>query len=239
MRHGADHILKIPGSGNLVAKRTLLSGNTFYLTRWTDGKWRSAMLPDDPWLRVHPETREFLWTDECEREYPPSEFASYGPRPHAYKDVPYAVEPEIEEYVLALGLDALTPVKEIYIRRRYWWLANDPVRIERSFRLSAMPRYLFAWITKKPVQYSGLLMPAGGAEFYRQNLLRLIELVEAEPDSAAHRLLLADAYRSLGDFDHSADLLGDYAFDEDKSPIALTIRKLIDRRDRLVAEVSW
>lgn len=83
------------------------------------------MLPDAPWLRLHPETGEFFWTDECEEigEEPEWEDSNI------YRDVQYAEDPCVDDYRRALGLDvASTPDKQRYVLMRFWWAANDPVR---------------------------------------------------------------------------------------------------------------
>lgn len=83
------------------------------------------MLPDDPWLRLHPKTGELFWMDECEE---------VGVKPAwggsaTYPGVPFAREPGLDDYRRMLDEGgASTPEKQRYLLMRFWWAANDPVR---------------------------------------------------------------------------------------------------------------
>ena len=84
------------------------------------------MLPDDPWLRRQPATRELFWTDECEKV---AEEEPWGSEENGYAEVPFAKAPTAKNYLRALAAGiAATPEKEKYIRTRLWWACNDPVR---------------------------------------------------------------------------------------------------------------
>jgi hypothetical protein len=67
MTPGPTRILKTPLLGAIVKVSTICSGNTFGAQYWTDGKREAPMLPDEPWLRLQPETDELFWMDECEQ----------------------------------------------------------------------------------------------------------------------------------------------------------------------------
>ena len=126
MKPGPNHILRLPVSGTLVKIATINSGNTFGARYWTDGRREAPMLPDAPWLRRQPVTRELFWTDECEKI---AEEEPWGSAENEYEDVPFAAAPPARNYLRALasGL-AATPGKERYLRTRLWWVSNDPVR---------------------------------------------------------------------------------------------------------------
>ena len=125
MTPGPNHILKTPLTGSLVKISTIASGNTFGARFWTDGKREAPMLPDQPWLRCHPDTAELFWTDECEQV---GQEEPWG-EADEFTDAPFAQEPTIDDYLRALsdGM-ASSPEKERYIRMRLWWAANDSVR---------------------------------------------------------------------------------------------------------------
>ena len=83
------------------------------------------MLPDEPWLRMHPETGELFWTDECEEiaQEPAWEDTE------SYREVQYAEEPNLDDYRRALASGfASNSEKQRYVLTRFWWAANDPVR---------------------------------------------------------------------------------------------------------------
>lgn len=124
MTPGPNKILKIPKTGSLIKISTIGSGNTFGARWWTDGKMEAPMMPDNPWLRRHPETGETFWCDECE------EVASEEPwgQGTEYADVPFAEDAGESDLEAELVSKNSSPDKERYIRTRLWWLWNDPGR---------------------------------------------------------------------------------------------------------------
>jgi len=125
MTPGPTQILKTPLTGAFVKIATICSGNTFGARYWTDGKREAPMLPDEPWLRRHPETGELFWTDECEAVAEDPEWEES----ENYREVQYAEEPTVDDYRSALDSSvASTPEKQRYVLMRFWWAANDSVR---------------------------------------------------------------------------------------------------------------
>jgi len=173
MTPGPNKILRLPATGKLVKITTIDSGNTFGARYWTDGKREADMLPDNPWLRCHPENKELFWTDECD------EVAEESPWEDDSKhtDVPFAEDPELDDYRRALILPALTPKKERYLRMRFWWAANDPVR------------------------QGEITIPS--AVGFRENLEKFFSLLDSsDPNS---RLMAAEVARQLGNFDKAVN----------------------------------
>ena len=125
MTPGPIQILKISLSGTLVKIATIASGNTFGARYWTDGKQEAPMLPDQPWLRSHPETGELFWTDECEEVAEETVWED----DESYQDVAFAEEPTLDDYRRALLSGVVsTPEQKRYVLMRYWWAANDAAR---------------------------------------------------------------------------------------------------------------
>ena len=125
MTPGPTQILKISPTGTLVKIATIASGNTFGAHFWTDGKQEAPMLPDQPWLRRHPDTDELFWSDECEEIAEETPWADE----ESYPNVPFAEEPTLDEYRQALVSGIVTtPEQRRYVFMRYWWAANDPLR---------------------------------------------------------------------------------------------------------------
>lgn len=125
MTPGPNKVLKTTRSGSLVKIESLNSGSTAGARFWTDGKRLAPLMPDDSWLRRHPESGELFWTDECE------EVATEVPwgDSNEFPGVPFANEPSLQDLqqLLASG-EASTEEKERYVRMRLWWATNDPVR---------------------------------------------------------------------------------------------------------------
>ena len=125
MTPGPTQILKISPTGTLVKIATIASGNTFGARFWTDGKQEAPMLPDQPWLRRHPETDELFWSDECEEI---AEETPWG-EDESYPKVPFAEEPTLDDYRRALVSGIVTTPEQMrYVFMRYWWAVNDPLR---------------------------------------------------------------------------------------------------------------
>ncbi len=125
MTPGPNKVLKTTRTGALVKIESLNSGSTAGARFWTDGKRVAPLMPDDSWLRRHPQSGELFWTDECE------EVATEVPwgDSNEFPGVPFANEPSLQDLqqVLASG-DASDEEKERYVRMRLWWATNDPVR---------------------------------------------------------------------------------------------------------------
>jgi hypothetical protein len=123
---GPHKILRTTQTGSLVKIEALNSGNSSGARFWTDGKCIAPRMPDNPWLRRHPDSGELFWTDECEEigtEVPWGETSEFP-------GVPFANEPSLEDLRQALA-DGLvsSEEKERYVRMRLWWATNDPVRL--------------------------------------------------------------------------------------------------------------
>lgn len=125
MTPGPNLIRRIPASRNLVKFATINSGNTCGMRSWTDGRSIAPMLPESPWLRIHPATGELFWSDETEEV---AEEEPWEPR-RKFAKVPFAEEPDLADYrrALASGMGA-TRDKLFHLRLRFWWAANDPFR---------------------------------------------------------------------------------------------------------------
>ena len=61
MIQGSDYIYKCPKCGNLLKKLTLISGNTFQGTVYSDGKSIYPMLPEIPNLTKCKKCDEIFW----------------------------------------------------------------------------------------------------------------------------------------------------------------------------------
>ena len=185
---------------------SLESGNTFGAKYWTDGKCEAPMLPDAPWLCRHPDTGELFWTDACDQV---AERAIWE-KDQLYADVPFAEEPMLDDYIRALetGL-AAAQEKERYVRVRYWWKSNDPVRQGGDI--------------------------GGSEDAFRRNLSRLHALLDTSDPN--QRLMAAEAARELQNFADSKSLL-EYNFPENYSRAVTLIKRLVNEENSQVALLS-
>lgn len=58
---GIDHVYKCPNCGSLIARKSIVSGNTFGAKVYSDGKRIAPMLPDFPNLTKCVKCNTFLW----------------------------------------------------------------------------------------------------------------------------------------------------------------------------------
>lgn len=208
MMPGPTLVIKAPGCKRPLKVRTILSGNTFGATQWSDGKLEAPMLPDRPWLRKSPSEGVLFWMDEIEEIDQCDSFGGGQKEDKAWKDLEYAEEPSENDYFRALeeGI-ANTPERLQYLRKRIWWVGNDPIRREECDQLPAK---------------------------HRENLLAYLEqLPDGEFDEKLEKV---EVLRELGRFDEAAELLGT-KFPKDYARVVALFGRLIEERESRVAKI--
>ena len=129
------------------------------------------------------------------------------------KKWPDAVEPALpseEDYFSILQDDSLSDKKKLYAHRRAWWLANDAYR-------------------------SGKVKNANFSESQKTNLKKFANLInEEDPDQ---RLLKAEVFRELGQFDDCIKLLSISFENKRHAEIADFIRSLAEQKVSIVREI--
>lgn len=218
---GPDEIVACPHCGRLTKCMTLLSGNTFDESLWSDGKRVAPMLPQPPVVVKCRHCAKCHWLtnakrvgsiDRCdiesgieEREIEPSWL-------HAEE----VEEPSEEEYYQILDAGFATDVdQEKRIRILAWWRRNDPYR-----------EAAFAEAEKVPSMSAGC----------KKNLEALGNLLRetAEDD----RIMKAEVMRELGRFDSAKALLTLVRSEEFQS-ITHQIRSLCVCKDATVRELKY
>jgi hypothetical protein len=159
---------------------------------------------------MSPSEGVLFWEDECEEvgQVSPWDESKQSER----TDLEYAVEPAEPDYqrALAAGM-ASTPEKQRYLRTRLWWAANDSLR-------------------------SGLVerTPEFWTEQIVGNLRAIAELLDG--GDAEARLMRAEVFRELGEFDRAASVLTT-SFPREFTPAVQAIRTLVEQRDRYVRQI--
>ena len=185
----------------------MISGNTFGARFWTDGKMMALMLPDRPWLTKCPKCKALFWIDEAK------ELGRQQPW-HKDKQWPDAIEPSIPteaDYLGFLEDSTLPQRKELYLRRRAWWAANDGARINKEANV--------AW---SAAQQANL-----------ESLAALMD--ENNPDQ---RITKAEIFRELMKFDDCINLLKHPFERERHTEVAAFIRGLAEREISTVKEIK-
>ena len=108
----------------LIAEDTIISGNTFGATFWTDGKRDAPMLPDQSWFVICPHCQTSIWIDEQEEA---GEIEAFS-KNEKYKDAKPYRTPILNDYFNQLNIGNLDRNKEQYLRFRAWWAGNDERR---------------------------------------------------------------------------------------------------------------
>lgn len=107
-----------------VLRETLLSGNTFGATLWSDGMLDAPMHPGGQLLVKCPHCDELLLPQDLHD----TEITSWGgmiPRDDVEALRPKSVEPED---LLSVVNRRISPAEKRGLRTRYWWAMNDPRR---------------------------------------------------------------------------------------------------------------
>jgi hypothetical protein len=188
-------VRECPHCRALVVQEDTLSGNTIGAKLYTDGKREAKMLPDHPALVMCPSCLNLFWVDEA--VHVSSGFDAANGKPPV-------MAPSEKEILKFLGGPALPKDKEIYLRVRAWWAANDAWR----------------WVPNPKPAFS---------EVQVKNLISLYALLdESEP---GHRILKAEIARELGNFNQCLLLLS-YQFDKEFEFAVSFIKSLALEGDR-------
>ena len=170
-----------------------LSGNTIGAKFYTDGRRYAPMLPEHPWLAKCPACGGLFWVDETEQVDIGFDAAEGKPQVKA---------PSEKEMMNFLVGPDLPKDKEIYLRMRVWWAAND----------------VWRWLPNPK--------PAFSKEHVKNLKSIFVLLDESEP---GERILKAEIARELGDFKECLLLLS-YQFEPGYDFVVGFIRKLAEEK---------
>ena len=187
MLPGPTIIIKCPHCGQHAKRRTLLSGNTFGASLWSDFKQIASMLPDFPQIVLCKKCNKFYWVKDAKEidriwyRYR----AEYGGKEKQWADIQYIEFPTIEEYQKSLESGAIRKrSEEKYVRVQLWWLFNDNIRGKYSL-INLYPNKM--------------------NEFNKVNIEKLFHLLDKK--STTELIMKVEILRNLGRFDESWLLL--------------------------------
>ena len=212
---GPDQIIACPYCQGLEAHFTLVSGNTFGMRTWTDGRHIAPMLPAlPPVARCHHCARCY-WLADARRVGSYERWSTGTDVNPAWEAAPSIEEPSEKECYAALaGALASDRDQERQLRTLAWWRRNDAFR---------------AWDEDAPPQSAGDMDGA-----CRQNMEALLSLVgkTKKPDL----LMRAELLRELGNFDAVREAL-DQVTQTRYRWVVQQIRALCDSEDVTVREL--
>ena len=185
-----------------VVQEDTVSGNTIGAVYYTDGKREARMLPDHPLLAKCPACKGLFWVDEA------IEIAAGFEEAEGKQKVLNPSEGELLAFIFG---ETLTKDKELYLRQRAWWAANDAWRHARGAKTNF-------------------------SEAQVKNLQAFSEMLD-ETDEI-ERIFKAEIARELGQFDTCRQLLS-HPFGENLQKVADFIRKRADEGDRGVCPITF
>jgi hypothetical protein len=173
-------IADCPTCGNVIVKEDMLSGNDFGAKYFSDGKKVAPMSPEFPLISKCDNCLTYFWLNKLKYTFKVDweEFHE-----SQWADCKVADLLSLDDYLAILETDLITSIEEELTVRRLIWLAyNDRIRNgEAIFNSEADERH------------------------WELNVLRLIDLLEQT--SSHEPLMLAELYRTNGDFESCIALL--------------------------------
>lgn len=235
MIHGPSIIKKCSECSQLIIEETYNSRNTFEATFWTDGRFVSSSFPDELLLVECPNCQALLWINKLKKIGTASSFSDLD----KYEGVANFKVPSAERYFQVLKDGPKNkPDKERYLRIRAWWAANDKRRDPDKMIVTVGDIETFSAskneLAQRECWEATAKKPLSDQE--AENLEALAELLDKT--IPGERLTLAEIMRELGRFDDASELLTGQ-FEGDLHEVAKTIRDLIRKKDRYVAEVEF
>ena len=235
VKPGPTTVIACPHCGAAARQSTIMSGNTFGMEVWTDGKRIAPMLPESPpvvqchkcqkcfWLTSAPVLGEINWgpadymmdweieIDELGGISPFGPADRQGDVPAEWVEAPFIEEPDEAGYrsAVAHGL-AKSPDEELQLRILGWQRHND------RFRDPEQPTDAHA-VPEDPLLRSDL-----------HAIKRLLN-----PKDENHLILMAEVCRELGVFETAVKFLGRVRSRELQG-VAEQMRKMCADRDTQV-----
>jgi tetratricopeptide (TPR) repeat protein len=264
MRPGPDRIIACPHCEFKTRVSTLLSGNTFGARRWSDGKEDFPSFPQNPSITRCRRCRNFFWLKNAknigeERNYPFGCIAQIGGLGFFIILVALILDQigifqvytfaNILMIILFFSLSCIAvsvlwsiykawkrirPLSEkdlfLAIEKKSWSNRDEERQLRLLAWLKANDRFRYRKKFREGIFESTLFTKSEAVE----NLKSLIELLD--PSLFHERLLKAEIYRELGDFDEAQKWLDMDILKKDE-PMALAIKKGIEQRNTIVKEI--
>jgi len=174
---GPDYIYECPACGNLIARGSLISGNTFITKVFSDGKRISEMLPEFPSLTKCSKCNHIFWISKLD------EIGVRKRNNHeAWANVESCRFLSIYDYITALDSKMYdSEDEEMFICLRILWGFND--RIRKGQSLFSFDFDIHHW---------------------EKIIYRLLYLIG---DNQTNKLLIAELHRNLGNFNKSIEII--------------------------------
>ncbi len=185
---GPTYIIECPKCTALLKKASLASGNTFGAQEYSDGKFEAPMLREFPVITICDKCSNAFWIDKAK------EVGSFNrldkSAPAEWRNARQVRFPETEEYFSILGTSFVKNQEdEFYIRQRILWDFNDRDRDRWN------------------IDDSDGSLSQDDFEKWQGNILALIRILNRSHLNGYKKLLLAELYRNLGDFENCEKIM--------------------------------
>lgn len=194
MTFGPDYIYECLQCGKPFRRGSMVSGSTLNAKLFSDGKRIMPHLPEFPILTkcegcnaiIDIRQQKEIGAHDCETQ-----------EHKARKDIPYAKFLSVDD--LYRALEAF-PEQEGMIRQKIWWASNDLIRDGLKGRLPLSPEEQEEFIRLRGSKYD-------------ENCSALIKFFD--PEDQNQRIIIAELYRNLGEFDKCLELINSLDDDND------------------------
>jgi hypothetical protein len=216
-----------------IAEPTIISGNTFGETVWTDGKRDAIMLPVTPWLVKCPHCRRLLWLDEASQlgEEQPFREDSDWPEAKGY------LELSEQDYLATIEMECADSRQKVsYVRLRAWcsYLYHSP-KYKRHANKMRYIRMRAWWAANDRVRHHDSGGPAPLSEKARRNMEAILGSLSEKDEH--QRLMKAELLRELGRFEEAERLLS-RKYSAEVQRAVQRIAELVRERSTAVAVIS-
>lgn len=196
---GTANVLSCPFCGGKKEVMSLVSGNTFDATVWSDTRRYYPMLPEVSPIQQCPHCKKYYFIEQAEHEYskdPESEMRSFG-------ELGKLTYSELKEAKKQMDGFTLTKMQRWILCHELFMAYNDIFRRE-SDRM-----------TIKPDEEDEAL-------FYKT----IEELLNSIDQSADYELFHAELLRETGRFDEAREVLYKHKSEEDEWVVDAMLRKI-------------
>lgn len=140
MLTGNDIVIACPKCKFLAKYATILSGNTFGSTLWTDGKVDAPMLPEPPSVVECQHCKAVFWLKDALKVGEIKFQTKRDSTDYKWKFCKYVKEPDKEGYFRAIEQKLAKNKKDKKtLRILTWWRCNDPYRdFEKNNKISTV-----------------------------------------------------------------------------------------------------
>lgn len=207
---GPNYIYKCPNCGNLMARGSMVSGNTFGSKIFSDGRRIAPMLPEFPNLTKCKKCDTIFWLSKIK------EIGTVGWGDHENPEWQYVDNVEflkIDDYFTAIDTGiAESKEEELIIRRKIWWAYNDRKRNDHTMFVDVND--ILKW---------------------EANIIELINLFDQ--NDIDQRIVVAELNRNLGDFEKCKSLM-ESIDDEDLNWLKEKFITECEKKNRNVIELN-